>query len=179
MERQATFVEPGRLVDLVKDERKDGNSIVLTGGTFYIVDEGHIDYLTRAKAEGDILVVNITTDKRISKYKELYSTTDPEDMVRNEINRAKVVSELKPVDYVTVFPYDHPGATTFRLSKKIKPEVMVRETWPRDLREEVREKLGYSVKLKSIKPQEGQERIRTRHIIHGLVKQYISAGFLL
>jgi cytidyltransferase-like protein len=147
-----------RLKDVLSDHKKDGDKIVLNGGTYDLLGTGHIDFLQRAKKYGNTLVVNITTDERVRNYKR------PGGPVNSEIERAKVISSLELVDYAIVYPYDHPGAS-IELAEFLNPniDVIVRESehWTYDIKKRVKDRLGDEVSLRSIKPKKGSEEYRT------------------
>jgi len=73
-----------------------GKTVVLAGGTFDILHPGHLKYLERCKAEGDILVACVSGDARTRKRK---GTSRP---VMPAIQRAEIVASLKMVDFVFV-----------------------------------------------------------------------------
>jgi rfaE bifunctional protein nucleotidyltransferase chain/domain len=77
--------------------RAAGRRLVLTNGCFVLLHAGHVDYLERARALGDALVVALNSDRSV---RELKGPTRP---VNPEQDRARVVSALRAVDYVVVF----------------------------------------------------------------------------
>ncbi|RLJ71051.1 FMN adenylyltransferase [Hydrogenivirga caldilitoris] len=90
--------------------------IVFTNGCFDIIHAGHVDYLEKAKSLGDILIVGMNSDSSIRRIKG-----DKRPVIPQEY-RAKVLSALKPVDYVVVFEEDTP----LELIKVVKPDVLVK-----------------------------------------------------
>ncbi len=82
------------LVQLTKDFRTDGKTIVLCHGTFDLMHTGHIRYLQRAREEGDILLVTVTADAYVHK--------GPGRPVFNEQLRAENLAALACVDYVAI-----------------------------------------------------------------------------
>lgn len=90
--------------------------IVFTNGCFDIIHAGHVDYLEKAKSLGDILIVGMNSDSSIRRIKGDKRPVIPQDY------RAKVLSALKPVDYVVVFEEDTP----LELIKVVKPDVLVK-----------------------------------------------------
>ncbi len=106
------------LKELLKILERDraGRKIVFTNGCFDIVHAGHVDYLEKAKALGDILVVGLNSDDSIRRIKGDRRPVIPQDM------RARVLSSLKPVDYVVIFDEDTP----LNLIKAIRPDVLVK-----------------------------------------------------
>ncbi|GAB6065271.1 D-glycero-beta-D-manno-heptose 1-phosphate adenylyltransferase [Aquifex pyrophilus] len=109
------------LLRILEEERKKGKKVVFTNGCFDIIHAGHVDYLEKAKKLGDILVVGLNSDDSIRRIK------GEKRPVNTQEHRAKVLSSLKPVDYVVIFEEDTPE----KLIKAIKPDVLVKGgDWP-------------------------------------------------
>jgi cytidyltransferase-like protein len=68
--------------------------VVLAGGTFDILHPGHLKYLAKSKAQGDILVVCVAGDARTRRRK------GPNRPIIPAIQRAEIVANLKTVDFV-------------------------------------------------------------------------------
>ncbi|HZV12943.1 MAG TPA: D-glycero-beta-D-manno-heptose 1-phosphate adenylyltransferase [Candidatus Kapabacteria bacterium] len=96
--------------------RAGRKKIVFTNGVFDIIHRGHVQYLMDARALGDVLVVGLNCD---SSVKRLKGETRP---VISESDRAFVLSNLKPVDYVVIFEEDTP----LKLISEILPDVLVK-----------------------------------------------------
>ncbi len=96
--------------------RKEGKKIVFTNGCFDIIHAGHVDYLDKAKKLGDVLVVGINTDESVRKIKGENRPIVPLEM------RVKVLSSLKPVDFVLPFSEETP----LELIKRVKPHILVK-----------------------------------------------------
>ncbi len=96
--------------------KKRGKQIVFTNGCFDILHVGHIDYLSRARKMGDALVIGLNSDSSVRRLK---GASRP---INKERDRAKIISALWFVDYVTIFNEDTPEA----LIRKIKPDIMVK-----------------------------------------------------
>ena len=90
--------------------------VVFTNGVFDIIHAGHIDYLIKARAMGDILIVGLNSDTSVKKIKGEYRPIVPESQ------RAFVLSNLKPVDYVVLFQEDTPA----KLIERIVPDVLIK-----------------------------------------------------
>ncbi|MBK3331875.1 D-glycero-beta-D-manno-heptose 1-phosphate adenylyltransferase [Persephonella atlantica] len=103
-------------LEKIKKWKKEGKKIVFTNGCFDIIHAGHVDYLEKAKALGDILVVGLNSDDSIRRIK------GKERPVNIQQHRKKVLEALKPVDLVIVFDEDTPE----KLIKMIKPDVLVK-----------------------------------------------------
>ena len=103
-------------IKIISEEVRKGKKIVFTNGCFDIVHAGHIDYLTRAKRLGDILIIGLNSDDSVRRLK---GENRP---VNNEEDRAIVMSALKPIDYVVIFDEDTP----YNLIKMIRPAILVK-----------------------------------------------------
>jgi len=90
--------------------------IVFTNGCFDILHLGHIDYLTKAADEGDILIVGVNTDDSVSKLKGKHRP------VNDEKQRTMILASLHFVDAVILFDEDTP----YELIKMVQPDVLVK-----------------------------------------------------
>lgn len=91
--------------------------IVFTNGVFDILHLGHIDYLSKAKDYGDILIVGVNTDssaKRLGK-----GNNRP---ITDEVSRSTIMASLSIVDAVVLFDEDTP----YNLIKTVQPDVLVK-----------------------------------------------------
>jgi rfaE bifunctional protein nucleotidyltransferase chain/domain len=113
MEAVKTRSEILKIRDQLKKKKK---KVVFTNGCFDIIHSGHVDYLTKAKKSGDILIVGINTDSSVRRIKGDKRPIIP------ELERTLIVSCLKPVDFVTLFEEDTPE----ELIKELKPDVLVK-----------------------------------------------------
>ena len=98
---------------MVKDKK-----IVLVGGCFDIVHLGHLIFLEKAKAKGDILIVLLESDENIRKNK---GQNRP---INNQENRAIFLTKLKMVDYVIKLPEMKSDEDYLEILKKIKPNII-------------------------------------------------------
>lgn len=96
--------------------RLSSQTVVFTNGCFDIIHRGHVEYLSKAKSLGDILIVAINSDKSVRRLK---GKGRP---VINEKDRAFILSHLDMVDYVTLFD----SLTPLSLIRKISPDVLVK-----------------------------------------------------
>jgi D-beta-D-heptose 7-phosphate kinase/D-beta-D-heptose 1-phosphate adenosyltransferase len=104
------------LAEIRKELKLQNKMVVFTNGVFDILHAGHVDYLTKAKSKGDILIVAVNSDSSVKKIKgELRPI-----VLQNE--RAFIISSLKPVDYVVIFDEETP----YEIIKKIIPDVLVK-----------------------------------------------------
>ena len=104
---------------MLKERRKlraRGRKLVFTNGCFDILHVGHVDYLSKARRLGDLLVIGLNTDSSVRKVK---GKNRP---INKESDRAKVLAALSSVDYVTLFSESTPE----KLIMKLKPDVLVK-----------------------------------------------------
>jgi len=101
---------------LVKSLKAQNKKIIFTNGVFDIIHRGHVEYLNEAKKLGDVLFVGLNSDSSVKKIKG-----DKRPFIK-ENDRAIVLTNLKPVDYVVVFEEDNP----YNLIKFILPDVLVK-----------------------------------------------------
>ena len=95
--------------------------VVFTNGCFDLLHAGHVDYLQRSKALGDVLVVGLNSDLSVRRLKGTGRPINPQE------DRAYVLSALSSVDYVLIFEEDTP----YELIKAVKPDVLVKGgDWP-------------------------------------------------
>jgi rfaE bifunctional protein nucleotidyltransferase chain/domain len=103
--------------------RKEGKVVVFTNGTFDILHRGHVDYLSRARRMGDVLVVGLNSDASIRRIKGNGRPINP------VADRAAVLASLAAVDYVCVFSEDTP----YRMIGVLEPDVLVKGAdWRKD-----------------------------------------------
>jgi len=96
--------------------REQNKKIVFTNGCFDILHRGHIEYLTKAKEFGDVLIVGLNSDTSVKRLK------GKDRPINSESDRARILDALKPVDYVVIFEEDTP----LRLIQMVKPDVLVK-----------------------------------------------------
>lgn len=104
------------LAEIRNDLKLQKKKVVFTNGVFDILHAGHVDYITKAKAKGDILIVAVNSDSSVKKIKGELRPIVPQN------ERAFIISSLKPVDYVTIFNEETP----YEVIKKLIPDVLVK-----------------------------------------------------
>lgn len=109
LSREAMLAERARL-------SREGRTLVFTNGTFDLLHVGHVEYLDRARREGDALVVGLNSDASVRRYK------GPDRPIVPEAQRARLLAALECVDYVVVFDEDEPRD----LIAALKPDVLVK-----------------------------------------------------
>lgn len=91
--------------------------IVFTNGCFDILHLGHIDYLSKARDLGDVLIIGLNTDASVQRQGK--GTNRP---VVNEEARALVLAALRFTDAVILFDEDTP----YELIRFVQPDVLVK-----------------------------------------------------
>ena len=121
--------------DTLKREKK---RVVFTNGCFDIIHRGHVEYLSKAKALGDILIVAVNSDVSTRRIKGDKRPIVPEK------DRAFIVENLSPVDYVVLFNEDTP----YEIIKALVPDILVKGAdWKKDdiVGKDIVEKAGGTV----------------------------------
>lgn len=108
--------DTNKLVPLVAEYRNAGRKIVFTNGCFDILHAGHVSYLNRAKALGDILIIGVNSDDSIRRLKGATRPINPLS------DRMQVLSGLGCVDHLVAFEEDTPS----NLIRLICPDVYVK-----------------------------------------------------
>jgi D-glycero-beta-D-manno-heptose 1-phosphate adenylyltransferase len=101
---------------LVGQWKQEGKRVVFTNGCFDILHLGHVDYLERARALGDKLVLGLNTDDSVSRFK------GPERPIQDQNSRAHVLASLQFIDLVVFFNEDTP----LNLISELVPDILVK-----------------------------------------------------
>jgi rfaE bifunctional protein nucleotidyltransferase chain/domain len=101
--------------------------IVFTAGSWDLLHVGQCRYLEKAKAQGDVLVVGVSSNEAIRKVK------GPNKPILDEKIRAEMLAYIRPVDFVTVLPEPSCQPSLGLL----KPDIFVtvREDWTDNYKE--------------------------------------------
>jgi D-glycero-beta-D-manno-heptose 1-phosphate adenylyltransferase len=97
-------------------ERAAGRRVVFTNGVYDLLHPGHVRYLQAARAEGDVLIVGVNSDRSVRGNK------GPERPIVPEHERAEILAALACVDAVVIF--DEP--TPAEIIAAIQPDVLVK-----------------------------------------------------
>ena len=101
----------------IRQQFKDQNKrVVFTNGCFDIIHAGHIDYLSKAKALGDVMIVGLNSNASVMRIK---GSKRP---IIKAAERSFILSNLKPVDYVVLFDEDTPKL----LIEELLPDILVK-----------------------------------------------------
>jgi D-beta-D-heptose 7-phosphate kinase/D-beta-D-heptose 1-phosphate adenosyltransferase len=114
-------VARSELVKIRQELRQAGKRVVFTNGCFDILHRGHVDYLTKAKALGDILIVGLNSDDSVRQLK------GPGRPIVGEEDRAIILAALTAVDFVSIFAEETP----YELIRAVSPDILVKGAdWP-------------------------------------------------
>lgn len=144
--------------------RQKKKRIGFTSGVFDLLHAGHVDYLERARALVDILIVGLNSDASARALK------GPARPIIRESERARIIAALQAVDYVFIFPE--------RRNKKnlevLKPHYYIKAgdyTPSRLTSREVIEKLGGEIRLIPLKI-----KVSTTDIIGEILRASATGG---
>ena len=104
------------MVEEIRLARLKGDRVVMTNGCFDLLHPGHVDYLEKARALGDRLIVAVNDDQSVRRLKGDARPVNP------LATRVKMLSALQSVDWVVVFSEDTPEA----LYCKLCPDILVK-----------------------------------------------------
>lgn len=90
--------------------------IVFTNGCFDLLHRGHIDYLSKAADQGNVLLIGLNTDASV---KRLKGKNRP---LNDEYSRALALAALRFTSWIVLFEEDTP----LELIQKVKPDVLVK-----------------------------------------------------
>lgn len=114
----APILDRNRLIARVAIERHQGKKIILANGCFDLFHVGHIRYLAGAKDLGGFLIVGINSDQQVRLLK------GEDRPFTNQAERGEIISALKFVDCVTIFP----EPTVEELIRAIRPDFHAKGT---------------------------------------------------
>lgn len=115
------------LMTLHEQLKAKDKKIVFTAGSWDLLHVGQCRYLEEAKANGDVLVVGVSSNDAIRRVK------GPNKPILDEKIRAEMLTYLRSVDFVTVLPEPSCQPSLGLL----KPDVFitVREDWAANYKE--------------------------------------------
>lgn len=142
---------PQALKRLLAGQRRNRKRAVFTNGCFDILHAGHVAYLARARALGDLLVVALNTDPSVRKLK---GSGRP---INALADRLAVMAALESVDYVTWFGEETP----LRLVRLLRPDVLVKGgDWRPEKMVGAQDVLSWGGKVRSLKYVSGKSTTR-------------------
>ena len=114
---QQKIISPEQLDRQINLWRFYGKKIVFTNGCFDILHLGHIEYLTKSRDLGNVLIVGLNTDASVKRQNK-----SPERPVNDQNARAAVLAGLECVDGIVLFDEETP----YELIKRIQPDILVK-----------------------------------------------------
>lgn len=111
------ILDPENLKQSLIRWRFKGKKIVFTNGCFDLLHPGHVDYLSKAKDLGDVLIIGVNTDKSVKMLDK--GANRP---ITDENSRATILASLHFVDAVVLFDEETP----YNLIKTVQPDVLVK-----------------------------------------------------
>jgi rfaE bifunctional protein nucleotidyltransferase chain/domain len=133
-----------RLEELVVYWKKLGLKIVLTSGTFDLFHIGHAQYLEKAKALGDILIIGVDSDAKVKERK------GPSRPIVPELERVQILSHCRHADVITL---KSPSDPKNHLIKIVSPDILVVSESTKHAEGEVDEKAQYCKEIIVLEPQ--------------------------
>jgi D-beta-D-heptose 7-phosphate kinase/D-beta-D-heptose 1-phosphate adenosyltransferase len=121
-----------------------GQRIVLTSGTYDIIHVGHANYLEKARAFGDFLIVGVDSDKKVQKRKGPDRPIVPQD------ERLLMLAHLRHVDALVLKDLGDPE---HHLMKMVRPDVLVISETTKHSPESVEDMEKYCREIKLLEPQ--------------------------
>ncbi len=110
------IISQDSLVGLLAIWKFQNKRVVFTNGCFDLLHLGHIDYLSKARDHGDMLIVGVNTDDSV---KRLKGNSRP---LTDEQSRSMIMASLHFVDAVVLFDEDTP----YELIKLVQPDVLIK-----------------------------------------------------
>ncbi len=141
---QRYIPDPEKLSELVTYWKKLGLRIVLTSGTFDLFHIGHAQYLEKAKAMGDLLIVGVDSDEKVKARK------GPHRPIVPEMERVHILSHCRHVDVITLKPHQEEKNSLIKL---VSPHVLVVSESTKHDEDEVDEKSKYCGEIVILEPQ--------------------------
>ena len=114
--KERVFHDYDQLLEKVASCKKEGLKVVLTSGTFDLFHIGHSRYLERAKECGDVLIVGVDSDKKVSKNK------GPHRPIVDENERMEILCHCRHVDMVFL---KKSSDSKWHFIKAVQPDVLI------------------------------------------------------
>lgn len=113
---QSKIVSRDEIASLRAEWKAAGKRVAFTNGCFDLLHAGHVGYLAFARAQGDLLVVGMNSDRSV---RELKGKSRP---IVDENERALLLASLEAVDYVVIFDELH----VEQLIHELLPDVLIK-----------------------------------------------------
>jgi rfaE bifunctional protein nucleotidyltransferase chain/domain len=163
------LVSQSDLMTLREKLQESGKKIVFTAGSWDLLHVGQCRYLEEAKANGDILVVGVSSNEAIRKVKGVNKP------ILDEKIRAEMLTYLRPVDFVTILPEPSCAPSLGLLQPDVY--ITVKEDWTDNYKESKEYKVvtKYGGEVKVVDRQ--STAISTTKIIQRAIGGHLSSVF--
>jgi len=131
-------------MEAIEKYQQQHQKIVLVTGVFDVLHQEHLNFLKKAKAEGDVLVVGIESDVRVKQMKGEDRPLNTQDIRKYNLEQTKIP------DLVLILPEDFSNRDDHeQLIKTIKPTVLAVSSHTSHLavKQEIMSKYGGEVKV--------------------------------
>ncbi len=160
MSLKAKLLSQEAAADILKEWKRQGKKTVFTNGCFDLLHAGHVQYLEKAKAAGDMLIVGLNSDSSVERLK------GKKRPVVTAAERCAVLSGLEAVDAVVIFDEDTPE----KIIEKLLPDILVKGAdWPLEKIVGAKTVLDHGGEVKTIAFLEG---LSTSSIIERIIDVY-------
>jgi FAD synthetase len=112
------IIDIEKAVKLSKRFKREGKTVILSGGCFDVIHLGHIKFLEAARKTGNILFIFIESDENVRRIK---GGNRP---IHNQDERAQVLSAIRFVDYVIKIPFLKSDDEYDKLVLRLNPAVI-------------------------------------------------------
>lgn len=146
-----------KLAKLVSHWKQLGLKIVLTSGSWDLFHVGHAEYLERAKALGDLLIVGVDSDEKVRARKGPHRPVVPEE------ERVRILCHVRHVDVVTLKPQSE---AKNGLIKLVRPDVLILSKSTRHKSADIKEKKKYVGKVVLLDPQASTSTSAKVRLLH-------------
>ena len=106
------------LREIVSQLHASGRSVVFANGCFDLIHAGHVRYLEKARALGDVLILGINSDAGVAALK---GKGRP---LQSEGERAEILASFECVDYVLLFD----ALTVDQILNDLRPDIHAKGT---------------------------------------------------
>ena len=110
------FTDTAKIKHILAIWRFKGYKIVFTNGCFDILHLGHLDYLAKAAAKGDKLIVGLNTDSSVTRLK------GPDRPITDQHSRSMILASISFVSMVVLFDEETP----YKLITKVQPDILIK-----------------------------------------------------
>lgn len=163
------LIDQSDLMQLHEKLSESGRKVVFTAGSWDLIHAGQCRYLEKAKAEGDVLVVGVSSNEAIKKVK------GPNKPILDEKIRAEMLTYLRCVDFVTILP--EPSCTPSLGLLRPDVYITVKEDWTENYKEskEYKTVIKYGGEVKVVDRQ--STAISTTKIVQRAIGGHLGSVF--